>query len=161
MQDVQPVRVGVALALLGLASAAVAAPRRAPIVVTLVIDQFPAAYADARWPLLPSTGGFARLLREGTRATIAYDYAVTDTAPGHATLMTGASPRESGIWANEILDPATRKKISILRDPATRVLAADGAPRDTPSRSRSRRGRRRTRWPRSARGRRPAARRDP
>jgi len=135
VQDVQPVRVGVALALLGLASAAVAAPRRAPIVVTLVIDQFPAAYADARWPLLPSTGGFARLLREGTRATIAYDYAVTDTAPGHATLMTGASPRESGIWANEILDPATRKKISILRDPATRVLAADGAPRDTPSSS--------------------------
>ncbi|HEX6837784.1 MAG TPA: alkaline phosphatase family protein [Polyangia bacterium] len=131
----QPVRVGVALLACSLASAAVAAPARAPIVVTLVIDQFPAAYADARWPLLPASGGFARLRREGTRATIAYDYAVTDTAPGHAALMTGASPRESGIYANEILDPATRKKVSILRDPSTRVLAADEKPRAVPSSS--------------------------
>ncbi|HEX9104615.1 MAG TPA: alkaline phosphatase family protein, partial [Polyangia bacterium] len=131
----QPVRLGVALLVFGLGAVAVAAPARAPIVVTLVIDQFPAAYADARWPLLPATGGFARLRREGTRATLAYDYAVTDTAPGHAALMTGASPRESGIYANEILDPATRKKVSILRDPATRVLAADGKPRELPSSS--------------------------
>jgi hypothetical protein len=112
-----------------------AAQARAPIVVTLVVDQFPASFADARWPLLPASGGFARLRREGTRATIEYEHAVTDTAPGHATLMTGAPPRESGIYANEILDPATGKKISILRDPATRVLAADGQPRTSPSSS--------------------------
>ena len=135
MQDVQPVRFGVALALLCCFAPAAADPARAPIVVTLVIDQFPASYADSRWPLLPATGGFARLRREGTRATIAYEHAVTDTAPGHATLMTGAPPRESGIYANEILDPATRKKISILRDPTTRVVAADGKPREAPSSS--------------------------
>ena len=131
MQDVQPVRLGIALLACCLhRAAAAAAPARAPIVVTLVIDQFPAWLADARWPLLPATGGFARLRREGTRATIAYEHAVTDTAPGHATLMTGAPPRESGIYANEILDPTTRKKVSVLRDPSTRVLAADGKPRD-------------------------------
>jgi hypothetical protein len=129
---VQPARLGVALALLLVAPAAAA---RAPVVVTLVVDQFPASFADARWPLLPATGGFARLRREGTRATIEYQHAVTDTAPGHATLMTGAPPRESGIYANEILDPTTRKKISILRDPATRVVAADGKARPSPSSS--------------------------
>jgi hypothetical protein len=136
VQDVQPVRLGVVPALLFcfLAPAA-AAPARAPIVVTLVIDQFPASFAETRWPLLPASGGFARLRREGTSATIVYEHAVTDTAPGHATLMTGAPPRESGIYANEILDPTTRKKISILRDPATRVVAADGKPRDAPSSS--------------------------
>ena len=136
MQDVQPVRFRVVLALLFCCIApAAAAPARAPIVVTLVIDQLPASFADSRWPLLPASGGFARLRREGTRATIAYEHAVTDTAPGHATLMTGAPPRESGIYANEILDPATHKKISILRDPSTHVVAADGKPRDAPSSS--------------------------
>jgi hypothetical protein len=111
-----------------------APPVRAPIVVTLVIDQLGAWIADERWPLLPATGGFARLRREGTAATIVYDYAVSDTAPGHATLLTGASPRTSGIFANEIIDEETRKKISILRDTATHVVASDGT-RDLPSSS--------------------------
>ena len=30
-----------------------------------------------------------------------YGHAVTDTAPGHAALYTGATPRASGIVANE------------------------------------------------------------
>ena len=120
---------------LGVGRPVVAAPPRAPIVVTLVIDQLGASIAEARWPLLPPTGGFARLRREGTSGTIAYEYAVTDTAPGHATLLTGAPPRESGVYANEILDPTTRQKVSIFRDPATRVLASDGKARALPSSS--------------------------
>jgi hypothetical protein len=112
-----------------------AAPARAPIVVTLIIDQCPASFATERWPLLPASGGLARLRREGTSAVILFQHAVTDTAPGHATLMTGAPPRESGIFTNETLDPLTRKKISILRDPSTHVLASDGKPRESPSSS--------------------------
>ena len=112
-----------------------AEPPRGALVVTMVVDQLGAALAAERWPVLPATGGFARLVREGTSATIVYDHAVTDTAPGHVALMTGASPRDSGIYANEILDPATRKKVSILRDPTTRVLASDGKPRQLPSSS--------------------------
>lgn len=125
-----------ALALLLLLNRATAAapPARAPVVVTLVIDQLGAWIADERWPLLPASGGFARLRREGTSATIVYDYAVSDTAPGHATLLTGASPRTSGIYANEVIDEATRRRVSILRDPATRAIASDG-PRDLPSSS--------------------------
>ncbi len=135
MQDVQPVRVGLALALLLVAIPVAAAPARAPIVITLVVDQLGASIATARWPLLPDSGGFARLRREGTVGTIVYEHAVTDTAPGHATLYTGAPPRESGVYANELLDPKTRKKVSILRDPATHVIAADGKPRESPSSS--------------------------
>ncbi|MGZ3438141.1 MAG: alkaline phosphatase family protein, partial [Polyangia bacterium] len=112
-----------------------AAPLRAPIVVTLVIDQFPAVFVTQRWPLLPATGGFARLRREGTLATLIYEHAVTDTAPGHATLMTGAPPRDSGVYTNETLDPVTGKKVSIYRDRSTHPLAADGKPRDQPSSS--------------------------
>jgi hypothetical protein len=101
----------------------------------LVIDQFAAATAAARWPTLPATGGFARLRREGTTATLLYPYAVNDTAPGHAALMSGAAPRDSGIYTNEIVDPTTRKKVSLLRDKATRVLGSDGKPREQPSSS--------------------------
>ena len=134
LQDVQPVRLGVALLVLvhrarrGRAGART--DRRHPRHRSV-----PARSPTRAGRFLPATGGFARLRREGTRATIAYEHAVTDTAPGHATLMTGAPPRESGIYANEILDPATRKKVSVLRDPSTRVLAADGKPRDLPSSS--------------------------
>ncbi len=115
-------------------SVAAAPPARAPIVVTLVVDQLAGWIADERWPLLPATGGFARLRREGTQATIVYDYAVSDTAPGHAALLTGAPPRASGIFANETIDEATRKKVSILRDGGTHVIASDGT-RDLPSSS--------------------------
>ena len=134
MQDVQPLRFSV-IPLLLVAIPVAAAPARAPIVVTLVVDQLGASIASARWPLLPATGGFARLRREGTVGTIVYEHSVTDTAPGHAALYTGAAPRDSGIYANETLDPKSGKKVSILRDPATHVIAADGKPREAPSSS--------------------------
>lgn len=109
-------------------------PARAPVVVTLVIDQLGAWVADTRWPLLPRTGGFARLRREGTSATLVYRHAVSDTAPGHAALYTGATARDSGIFANERIDQDSRRRVSMLRDATTRILASDG-PRDLPSSS--------------------------
>jgi hypothetical protein len=110
-------------------------PPRPPVVVTLVVDQLAAWIADERWPTLPASGGFARLRHEGTWfKALVYPYAVSDTAPGHAALFTGAVPRDSGIFANETIDDETRKRVSILRDGATHVVASDG-PRDLPSSS--------------------------
>src|SRR5687767_4779141 len=72
--------------------------RPAPLVVTLVVDQLAAWMATTRLPELPATGGFARLRREGTWARdVRYLHAVTDTAPGHASLYTGLPPCMSGI----------------------------------------------------------------
>ncbi|HEX4462045.1 MAG TPA: alkaline phosphatase family protein, partial [Polyangia bacterium] len=108
--------------------------RRPPVVVALVVDQLGAWIADERWPLLPATGGFARLRREGTWAhSLVYPYAVSDTAPGHAALFTGAVPRDSGIFGNEVVDDSG-KRLAIVRDPTTHVLASDG-PRALPSSS--------------------------
>ena len=54
--------------------------------------------ADERWPALPSDGGFARLQREGLYVReLRFAHAVTETAPGHAALYTGAVPRATGI----------------------------------------------------------------
>lgn len=122
------------LALGCMGARALAAPARAPVVITLVIDQLGAWIADERWPTLPATGGFARLRREGSAATIVFPYAVNDTAPGHAALYTGATPRDSGIFGNETIDEATRTRVSSLRDLDTRIVASDG-PRALPSSS--------------------------
>lgn len=111
-----------------------AAPARGPLLVTLVIDELAAWIVDERMAALPSTGGFARLAREGTYAKdVRHSYAVTETAPGHAVLYTGAPPRESGIFGNEVLDPSGHE-VSILKDPATKLVSSEG-PEDAASSS--------------------------
>src|SRR5262249_28364030 len=102
-------------------------PRPPEVVVTIVVDQLAAWIADERLPLLPKTGGFARLLGEGTYARdMRYAHAVTDTAPGHSALYTGAPPRVSQIVANETFAPDAEKPASILRDTTTHLLSAAG-----------------------------------
>ena len=68
------------------------------LVVLIVIDQLPRWGFDARRPQFEH--GLARLLREGTLLTGEYPYAITSTAPGHATLATGAPPSATGVVAN-------------------------------------------------------------
>jgi hypothetical protein len=121
------------LALVVLASCAPRArttPRPAPspprIVVAIVVDQLAAWVASERLPLLPEDGGFARLRREGRYYENAeMPHAVTDTAPGHTVLFTGEAPRESGIFANEVVNDAG-ERVSVLRDETTQAVGADG-----------------------------------
>ena len=106
------------------ASAGAAPP---PWLVTIVVDQLAAWMADERWPALPSDGGFARLLREGLYVReLRFAHAVTETAPGHAALYTGAVPRATGIVANDVLGP-DGKKVSSLLDANTRLVPAGAA----------------------------------
>ncbi len=97
------------------------------VVVALVVDQLAAWVLQSRIGALPATGGFARLAREGTYVEeLRYDHAITETAPGHAALFTGGPPSRSGIVANERIDVTTRKKVSFLRDDATRLVTTEG-----------------------------------
>lgn len=80
------------------ASAAPGAPPR--LVVFVTVDQLIPAYFD-RWGS-QFTGGLARLARNGAYYARAYqDHAVTETAPGHASTMSGRHPRSTGIVAND------------------------------------------------------------
>lgn len=113
--------------------AAVPPNERRPFVVAFVVDQHAGWIAEERWPLLPETGGFARLRREGTWAKkLRFAYAVTDTAPGHAALHTGKVPAETGIWGNELPDASGpfNGRITFLRDEKVRVVAPDGVRQD-------------------------------
>ncbi len=71
------------------------------LVVLITIDQFRGDYLE-RYPG-QLTGGLARLARNGARFDNAHhDHAITETAPGHATLLSGRFPRSTGIMLNRV-----------------------------------------------------------
>src|SRR2546423_14465550 len=87
----------------GAQSAAGTNDRTSPpsLVVLITIDQMRDDYIDRFGPQLH--GGLARIARGGAWFTNArHDHAITETAPGHATLLAGRFPRSTGIMANRI-----------------------------------------------------------
>lgn len=69
------------------------------LVVFLTIDQLRPDYLERFGPQL--TGGLARLRDAGAWFTNGYqDHAITETAPGHASTLSGRFPRSTGIVAN-------------------------------------------------------------
>jgi predicted AlkP superfamily pyrophosphatase or phosphodiesterase len=71
------------------------------LVVLITIDQFRADYLERFAPQLQ--GGLGRLMRGGAWFTNAHqDHAITETAPGHATLLAGRFPRSTGIMMNRV-----------------------------------------------------------
>ena len=55
-----------------------------------------------------------------------YDYANTRTAPGHATLFTGAYTIGHGIGANEWWDPQKKRMVTSVEDDNTHLLGLSG-----------------------------------
>lgn len=96
------------------------------IVVAIVIDQLPMWLAVERWGGLPPTGGFSKLLAEASAvAELHHGQSQSSTAPGHAALFTGCTPRDSGITANGRLDDSGKYE-SFLADPQTKLVTAAG-----------------------------------
>ena len=80
---------------------AMTAADRPGLIVLITIDQMRADYLDRFGSQL--RGGLARLVVGGARFTNAHhDHAITETAPGHATLLSGRFPRSTGIMMNRI-----------------------------------------------------------
>ncbi len=72
---------------------------RPRLVVVITVDQLRPDYLERYRPQL--LGGFAMLLKTGASFTDAYqDHAVTETAPGHATILSGRWPAHTGINRN-------------------------------------------------------------
>jgi predicted AlkP superfamily pyrophosphatase or phosphodiesterase len=87
-----------------LVQAAIAADNAPKLVVVIVVDGLPQEqvlkYRDQF-----GTGGFSLLLQRGAWFGNAHHaHAVTLTAPGHAAVLSGAYPYQSGIIANEWFD---------------------------------------------------------
>ena len=131
-------------AFLALLAGAGAAGQGAPIslAVLVVVDQMRPDYFT-RYGDLP--GGLGRLYRTGAVFPLGMqDHAITHTAPGHSTLLSGRTPAATGIITNDrgVGDTATRLlevggsgasphrfrgttlyDWMVAADPATRVLA--------------------------------------
>src|SRR6202049_845343 len=97
------------------------------LVVVIVIDQFRGDYLE-RYRDQFGEGGFRLLLDHGANFTDCnYDYANTRTAPGHATLFTGAYSNDHGIAANEWWDQKKKKMVTSVEDDAYQLV---GVPAD-------------------------------
>ena len=74
-------------------------PPRPKLVVVITVDQLRPDYFT-RWKS-QLTGGLGQLATEGAFFTDAYqDHAVTETAPGHSTILSGMWPAHTGIIRN-------------------------------------------------------------
>src|SRR6202162_52778 len=103
----------------GFASAYNAHPK---LVVVIVIDQFRGDYLE-RYRHQFGEGGFRLFLDHGANFTDCnYDYANTRTAPGHATLFTGAYSNGHGIAANEWWDPQKKRMVTSVEDDTTKLV---------------------------------------
>jgi hypothetical protein len=105
-------------------SRAAAAPK---LVIAIVVDQLRYDYLE-RFHGQFGEGGFRLLTEQGAFMTFAhYDYSPTVTGPGHASILSGASPAVHGIIGNDWFDKATRKLINCVSDPeVTGVGGAEG-----------------------------------
>ena len=88
------------LSLAALGAAGLAAQQRPKLVVVITVDQLRPDYFQ-RWKG-QLTGGLGRLANEGAFFTEAYqDHGVTETAPGHSTVLSGRWPAHTGILRND------------------------------------------------------------
>jgi predicted AlkP superfamily pyrophosphatase or phosphodiesterase len=97
------------------------------LVVVIVVDQFRGDYLQ-RYSDQFGEGGFRLLTDHGAYFPDCYfDYANTSTAPGHATLLTGAYSNGHGILANEWWDPQKKKIVTSVEDEATSLVGVSGS----------------------------------
>src|SRR5881227_1137516 len=93
------------LAALAAVSATIApaqTPASPKLLVVISVDQFSANLFDEYRPQF--TGGFARLA-SGTVFRNSYQsHALTETCPGHSTMLTGDHPARTGIIGNNWID---------------------------------------------------------
>jgi Type I phosphodiesterase / nucleotide pyrophosphatase len=105
------------LVLSGLALAAPAPVPRPRLVVVITVDQLRPDYLERYRTQL--TGGLGLLVRDGAVFTNAFqDHAVTETAPGHATILSGRWPAHTGIIRNA----------AGVQDSSAPLLGVDGPP---------------------------------
>jgi predicted AlkP superfamily pyrophosphatase or phosphodiesterase len=96
------------------------------LIVVIVIDQFRGDYME-RYRDEFGDSGFRFLLDHGAYfPNCHYNYANTRTAPGHATLLTGAYSDGHGIVGNEWWDQKKKKMVTSVEDDATKLIGVEG-----------------------------------
>ena len=100
-------------------SQATVAPK---LVVLIVVDQLGSWVLDQQLRLLPSGSAIRRAYEDGAAHVAEFPYASTQTAPGHASLSTGATPAVHGIVANSVYVPEEKGARKTVDDGVHSVL---------------------------------------
>jgi arylsulfatase A-like enzyme len=89
---------------------------RPKLVVGIVVDQM--RFTDLyRYYDFYSQDGFKRLISEGSNFTYAhYNYELTSTGPGHASIYTGTTPFFHGIIENDFYDRRNNRMLYCVQD---------------------------------------------
>jgi hypothetical protein len=96
------------------------------LIVVIVIDQFRGDYLEHYRDEF-GVSGFRTFLDRGAYfANAHYDYANTQTAPGHATLLSGTYSDGHGIIANEWWNPGKKKMVTSVEDDTTQLVGVPG-----------------------------------
>ncbi len=86
------------------------------LVIGIVVDQMRADYLE-RFKNNFGNDGFNRLVREGmVIENCHYNYVPTETAPGHASIYTGATPSVHGIVGNAWWSNVAKKSLSSVQE---------------------------------------------
>lgn len=92
-------------------------PEKPKLVIQIVVEQMRYDILQRYWNRF-SEKGFKKLVNEGALCKDAtYDYMVTESAPGYATITTGANPSEHGIVSNDWYVRLRNKTQFCVNDP--------------------------------------------
>ncbi|MCF0206678.1 MAG: alkaline phosphatase family protein [Bacteroidales bacterium] len=87
---------------------------RPKLVIGIVVEQMRQDYLDRFWENFDNKG-FKKLAINGSYCVNAnYDYALTQTAPGYATIVTGTEPSSHGIVSNYWYNRLSNEKVDCI-----------------------------------------------
>lgn len=103
------------------------------LVLLIAIDQFRYDYLTRFRD--EYTGGLDRLLKNGANFVNAnLEHYPTVTAIGHSTMLTGATPKISGIVGNDWYDRESSKTVTSVSDDSTQLIGSSPGPGASPRR---------------------------
>lgn len=95
------------------------------LVVGIVVDQMRYDYLTRYYNKF-GEGGFKRMVNEGFNCkNNQFNYIPTKTAPGHASIFTGTTPKYHGIIGNDWFDKDLKKKVNCIDDINTEPLGTN------------------------------------
>jgi hypothetical protein len=110
------------------------APPRPKLVIMIIVDQLRNDYLDRFRPYFVA-GGFNRLMSGARFNNCRYDYAITSTGPGHASIATGTYPNIHGVIENDWYDRALKRRVNCVEDADTRIVDSAEGPGEMRGRS--------------------------
>lgn len=98
------------------------APDKPKLVVGIVVDQMRYDFLWRFWELY-GEGGFKKLVSDGFLCrNTKYNYMLTTTAPGHASIYCGTTPALHGIVDNGWYDRESGQSVYVVSDPNTTTV---------------------------------------